>query len=187
MSFLSWWDKLHVSVHVCGMNHSSWCVTRLRMCSMTHLYVWCNSFICVTRLIYMSHGVTWRINKDDILRSASVATRATHMNVTLMNDTCEFTRLFDYVCEMTCSHVWRNSVICVTGTMSLYERLVRQAQLMLRDKCHINKSCPLFSQKHIWSHEDVFRWASGATSHESRSCHHQGIMSRIRSHDTTMS
>jgi len=69
------------------------CVTWLiRMCDMTHSYVWHDSFTCVTWLIHMCDMTHSYVRHDTLI----CVTWHTHM------------------CDMTHSYVWHDSFICVT-------------------------------------------------------------------------
>ena len=67
------------------------------MCDMTHSYVWHDSFVCVTWLIYtcgVTHSYVWH----------NSFTRVTWLI---------------HVCNMTHSHVWHGSFICMTWLIHL--------------------------------------------------------------------
>jgi len=86
MSHVTHTHETHRLVCVCDMNHSY-------TCKITNLYVWCDSFTCVTWLIHMC--MTWLIHMCDV----------THSRVWHDSSMC--------VCDMTDLYVWCDSFKCV--------------------------------------------------------------------------
>jgi len=116
-----WLASIDMCCITCDMTRSYvWhdtfiCVTWLiYMCDMTHSYVWHDSFICVTwlvRMCDMTHSCVWH---DSFIC------------VTWLILTCDMTRSYVwhdsficvtwliYMCHMTHLYVWHDSFICVT-------------------------------------------------------------------------
>jgi len=128
----------------CELTHSFvWrdsliCVTWLiHMCDMTHSYVWHDSFICVrglTRTCELTHWfvwrdslicVTWLIHMCDMTQAARLlwksVTRAGIYMFTRKRllDIWNVTHLHVYMCDLTYSYVWHDSLICVTWLIDM--------------------------------------------------------------------
>jgi len=101
---------------------------------MTHLYVWHDSFICVTWLIHvcdMTHSYVWRDSFICVLVLSAIwilefgDLMCVRMCV-MSNHMCDMTHSYVshdsficvtwliHVCDMTRSYVWHDSFICVT-------------------------------------------------------------------------
>ena len=91
------WNFLSVETHVPWIIHM--CDMTHYVCEMTHLYVWHDSFICVTWFIHMcdmTHSYVWH----DALR--------------MWHDSFICVTWLIHMCDMTHSYVWHDSFICVT-------------------------------------------------------------------------
>jgi len=99
------------------------CVTWLiYMCDMTHLYVWCDSLTCVTWLICMcDRERSWYSRHAPLFDQ-----NALMMRVTWLMNMCDVTRWYVWhdsficvtwlihMCDMTHSYLWQDSFVCVT-------------------------------------------------------------------------
>ena len=87
------------------------CVTWLvHMCDMNHLYAWHNSFICVTWLIW-KWDMTWLIHMGDMTHSYVWAD--SFIRVTSLIHTC----------DMTHPHAWHDSFILVQSSVKRYPQM----------------------------------------------------------------
>jgi len=74
----------------------------IRMCDMTHSYVWHDSFICVIRPIHVC----------DVTRAVCGVPRLSTRMLTVVDPFTYVTWLIR-MCDMTHSYVWHNSFICI--------------------------------------------------------------------------
>jgi len=104
------------------------CLTRLiYMCDMTHSYVWYDLLIRVTLLIHMCHMTHSYVCHDAFI--------------------CMTWRI--HMCDMTHSYVWHDPFICVTRLIHMCVTRLIQA----RDMTHSNVStrdCEKRLQSHSW-------------------------------------
>ena len=96
--FMTWLN------HTCDTTHSLCNMTHSHVWRHTHIYVRHDTFICVTWLIRHVCGVTHSYARLD---SCSIG-----------NCACRETR-FVHMCDMTRSHVWYDTFICVTWLMHM--------------------------------------------------------------------
>jgi len=146
-----WHDSLVCAtwrIHMCDMTHSrvyqeKWglgledamCdVTHSYVCGMTRLYVWHDSFICLTWFSRVS------IRRDDVQDGGGAMCDITHsyvwhdsfISVTCVIHMCDVTHsdvwrdsfvflsgemMGAVICDMTHSYVWHDSFVCLSGEM----------------------------------------------------------------------
>ena len=106
------------------------------MCDMTPLYVWHDSFICVT----------WLVHLCDMTHS-SVRRNVTHSN--MWHDSFRCVTWLLYMCDMTRSYVWHDLFICATYRDSP----VTQAQAFVHVECSQKvKARKMFAALWVMSH-----------------------------------
>ena len=112
----------------------------IHMCDMTHLHMWCDSFVCVTCHIESCHTHTKSrvFGCCKVLQGVAVCCiyfplhlPSVPISVTLLIHKCDMTHSYVWhdsficvtwlihMCDMTPSHVWHDSFLCMTWLLHM--------------------------------------------------------------------